>query len=104
VIPKVSSPYPMWDAEDRNEDIHKLASGEMVLEQGHETPASTAVDAEWDEVLEMPSSSPWPIVLAIAISGIFAFVLLKQWIAAAIFVVVALVVLGAWHGKEPEEA
>jgi cytochrome c oxidase subunit I+III len=104
VIPTVSSPYPMWDGEDRREDIQKLASGEMVLERGHETPASTAVDAEWDEVLDMPSSSPWPVILAIAISGIFAFVLLKQWIAAAIVVVVALVVLGAWHGKEPQEA
>jgi cytochrome c oxidase subunit I+III len=104
VIPKVSSPYPMWDAADRDEDVANLAGGRMVLERGHETPASTAVDADWDEVLDMPSSSPWPVVLAIAISGIFAFVLLKQWIAAAIFVVATLVVLAAWHGKEPQEA
>src|SRR4051812_40212323 len=104
VIPKVSSPYPMWDAADRDEDVANLAGGRMVLERGHETPASTAVDADWDEVLDMPSSSPWPVVLAIAISGIFAFVLLKQWIAAAVFVVATLVVLAAWHGKEPAEA
>jgi cytochrome c oxidase subunit I+III len=104
VIPRVSSPYPMWDPEDREEDVANLAGGRRVLEQGHETPASTAVDAEWDEVLEMPASSPWPVVLAIAISGIFAFVLLEQWIAAAIFVIVTLVVLAVWHGKEPQEA
>jgi len=104
VIPKVSSPYPMWDAEDRDEDVANLASGRMVLEQGHETPASTAVDADWDEILDMPSSSPWPVVLAVAISGIFAFVLLKQWIAAGVFVVATLVVLAAWHGKEPQRA
>src|SRR5436190_1792005 len=104
VIPKVSSPYPMWDAGDRDEDVANLAGGRMVLEQGHETPASTAVDAEWDEILDMPSSSPWPLVLAVAISGIFAFVLLEQWIAAAVFVVATLVVLAAWHGKEPAEA
>ena len=104
VIPKVSSPYPMWDPGDRDEDVANLAGGRMVLEQGHETPASTAVDAEWDEILDMPSSSPWPLVLAVAISGIFAFVLLEQWIAAAVFVVATLVVLAAWHGKEPAEA
>jgi cytochrome c oxidase subunit I+III len=104
VIPAVSSPYPMWDEEDREEDVRNLARGDKVLEQGHETPASTAVDAEWDEVLDMPSSSPWPLVLAVAISGIFAFVLLRQWIAAAVFVVATLVVLAAWHGKEPQEA
>jgi cytochrome c oxidase subunit I+III len=104
VIPTVTSPYPMWDREDRERDASNLAAGRKVLEQGHETPASTSVDAEWDEILDMPSSSPWPPVLAIAISGIFTFVLLKQWIAAAVFVVAALVVLAAWHGKEPREA
>jgi cytochrome c oxidase subunit I+III len=104
VIPRVSSPYPMWDSEDREEDTDNLARGRMVLEQGHETPSTTAVDAEWDEILDMPSSSPWPLVLAIAISGIFAFVLLEQWIAAGIFVVATLVVLAAWHGREPREA
>ncbi len=104
VIPKVTSPYPMWDREDRAEDAEDLVAGRRVLERGHETPASTTVDAEWDEILNIPSSSPWPPVLALAVSGIFAFVLLQQWIAAAIFVVVAFVVLAAWHGQEPHEA
>jgi uncharacterized membrane protein YjjP (DUF1212 family) len=94
----------MWDPADRDEDVANLASGRMVLERGHETPASTAVDAEWDEVLDMPSSSPWPVVLAIAISGIFAFVLMRQWIAAGVFVIATGVVLAVWHGKEPQEA
>jgi cytochrome c oxidase subunit I+III len=104
VIPKVTSPYPMWDREDRAEDADNLTAGRRVLERGHETPATTAVDAEWDEVLDMPSSSPWPLVLAIAVSAIFTFILLKQWIAASIFVVAVFVVLAAWHGKEPQEA
>ena len=104
VIPRVTSPYAMWDREDREADVENLAAGEKVLEQGHETPAVTAVDAEWDEILEMPSSSPWPPVLALAISGVFAMVILKQWIAAGVFLVAAFVVLGAWHGKEPQEA
>jgi cytochrome c oxidase subunit I+III len=104
VIPRVTSPYAMWDREDREADVEDLAAGERVLEQGHETPAVTAVDAEWDEILEMPSSSPWPPVLALAISGVFAMVILKQWIAAGVFLVAAFVVLGAWHGKEPQEA
>jgi len=104
VIPKISSPYPMWDLGDRAEDAANLAAGRMVLEEGHETPGSTVVDAEWDEVLDMPSHSPWPPVLALAMTGIFAFVLLQQWLTAAIFVVVALAILAAWHAKEPQEA
>jgi cytochrome c oxidase subunit 1/cytochrome c oxidase subunit I+III len=102
VIPKVTSPYPMWDRADREEDTVNLARGGKVLEQGHETPATTSVDAEWDEILEMPATSPWPPVLALAVSGIFAFILLEQWIAAGIFVVAALAVLAAWHAKEPQ--
>jgi cytochrome c oxidase subunit 1/cytochrome c oxidase subunit I+III len=94
----------MWDRDDREEDAANLAAGRMVLEEGHETPASTVVDAEWDEVLDMPSHSAWPVVLALALSGIFAFVLLQQWLAAAIVVVVALAILAAWHAKEPQEA
>ncbi|HEY7266372.1 MAG TPA: cytochrome c oxidase subunit I [Solirubrobacterales bacterium] len=104
VIPKVSSPYAMWDAEDREEDARNLERGRRVLEQGHETPSSTAVDADWDEVLSMPSNSIWPPVLALAMAGIFAFLLLKLWIVAGIFLLVCLAVLGAWHAREPQEA
>ena len=104
VIPKVTSPYPMWDEEDREEDDAKLERGEGVLDHGHETPAITTVDGEWDEILEMPSSSPWPPLLAVALGGVFTFILLKQWLAATIFLSLVAVVLVAWHGREPQEA
>jgi cytochrome c oxidase subunit 1/cytochrome c oxidase subunit I+III len=104
VIPTVSSPYPNWDEDDRRHDKEKLERGEQVLERGHETSASTVVDGEWDEVLEMPSSSPWPPLLALAVAGIFAMVILKLWLAAAFFAVLVAVVMAAWHGKEPQEA
>jgi len=104
VIPTVSSPYAMWDREDRERDAELLEQGRKTLEEGHETAASTAVDAEWDEVLDMPSHSPWPPLLALAMAGLFTFVLLERWIAAAIFIGVMLAVLAAWHGGEPQEA
>ncbi len=104
VIPKVTTAYPMWDEEDRAEDRENLRRGEKVLEQGHETPASTSVDADWDEVLQMPSSSPWPPVLAAALAGVFTFMLLKLWIVAGIFLLAVFGVLALWHGKEPQEA
>ncbi|HET9153218.1 MAG TPA: cytochrome c oxidase subunit I [Solirubrobacterales bacterium] len=104
VIPKVSSPYAMWDTEDREEDARNLERGRKVLEQGHETAASTAVDAEWDEILDMPSNSAWPPLVALAMTGVFAMVLLQQWFAAAIFVAVLLCTVAGFHLKEPEEA
>jgi cytochrome c oxidase subunit 1/cytochrome c oxidase subunit I+III len=104
VIPTVTSPYPMWDREDREEDARNLERGEKVLERGHETPATTAVDADWDEILEMPSSSALPPLLALMLTGVFVFILMKLWIVSAAFLVVVFIVLGAWHGKEPQEA
>ena len=104
VIPTVSSPYAMWDRRDRERDAENLARGEKTLERGHETPASTAVDAEWDEILEMPSHSSWPPLVALCLGGVFTMILLAQWIAAAVFLLLVLVALGAWHGREPRAA
>ncbi len=104
VIPTVSSPYPMWDRKDREEDARKLDRGELVLDQGHETPSSTVLDAESDEILEMPSESWAPILLAATLAVTFTMLLLQHYVAAAIFAGAALLVLAGWHWKEPQEA
>jgi cytochrome c oxidase subunit I+III len=104
VIPKVTSPYAMWDREDREEDARRLERGEGVLELGHETPSSTVLDAEADEILSMPAESPWPIALAAAVAGGFAMLLLAHYVTAAIFAGLAMLVLVAWHAGEPEAA
>jgi cytochrome c oxidase subunit 1/cytochrome c oxidase subunit I+III len=104
VIPTVTSPYPMWDAADREEDARKLARGEMILDEGHETPATSVVDANLDEVLEMPSDSPWPIVVALMMSGVFAMLLSGHLIAAWVFLGLLVLAVGAWHSVEPQEA
>ena len=79
-------------------------SGELVLEQGHETPASTVLDAEYDEVLRMPASSWAPLLLAAALTGIFVMLLLGHAITAAAFAAAAAVVLLRWHSVEPQDA
>ncbi len=104
VIPKVSSPYAMWDRGDREQDAGRLARGEMTLEQGHETPATTVVDAEWDEIMDMPSDSPWPVALAVAVFGIFMMLLTGHLFATAVFGALAAAALAAWHLKEPQPA
>jgi cytochrome c oxidase subunit 1/cytochrome c oxidase subunit I+III len=104
VIPYVTSPYPMWDRADREEDARRLDRGDLTLESGHETIASTVLDAELDEILHMPSESPWPILLALSLSGVFALVLTGHYGSALVFVGVAAAVLGAWHWKEPQPA
>jgi cytochrome c oxidase subunit I+III len=104
VIPTVSSPYPNWDREDRLADARRLEEGLLTLEQGHETPASTVRDGYLDEILDMPSESPWPIVLALCLALVFVFLLSAHPVWAAVFLGGALAALGAWHWKEPVEA
>jgi cytochrome c oxidase subunit 1/cytochrome c oxidase subunit I+III len=104
VIPKVTSAYAMWDRDDRDEDARRLDRGELVLEHGHETPTSTVLDAEWDEVLRMPPSSWAPLALAAALTGIFVMLLLGHAITAAAFAAAAAVVLLRWHTVEPQDA
>src|SRR5438132_847296 len=104
VIPTVTSAYPNWDREDRVADARQLERGELVLAEGHETPASTVRDGLLDEVLEMPSESPWPLVLAICVAGIFSMLLVRHYVVAGIFAALALLSLVGWHWREPQAA
>jgi hypothetical protein len=103
VIPKVSSAYPMWDPDDRVEDAARLERGELVLEEGHLTPATTTLDASWDEVLDMPSESPWPFLAGAVLLLVF-FMLLSGhlfalWVSLGLF----LLTIVGWHLREPQE-
>ena len=100
VIPTVTSPYPMWDARDRDEDLRRVREGTLVLDEGHQTPASTVVDGEIDEVLVMPSDSPWPITLAGFLALVFVFLLTGHWTTALVFAGAVALALGAWHWRE----
>jgi cytochrome c oxidase subunit 1/cytochrome c oxidase subunit I+III len=104
VIPKVTSPYAMWDKEDRELDAQRLARGSRTLEEGHETPATTTLDAEFDEILDMPSDSWAPLLLAASLSAVFVMLLTGHWTTALVFAGLAAAVLAAWHWKEPQEA
>ena len=100
VIPTVTSPYPMWDKEDRQRDNQRLERGEGVLELGHETPATTVQDAVADEILSMPAHSAWPPVTALALTGIFAMLVMGHyWIAVGFLAAGGLTLLG-WHRHE----
>jgi cytochrome c oxidase subunit I len=100
VIPTVTSPYGMYDSEDRERDNARLARGEGVLATGHETPASTVQDGELDEVLEMPSHSWWPLVCAFFLACVFAMLVLAHYWIAAGFGVLGLLSLFAWHSED----
>src|SRR5215218_5612607 len=100
VIPTVTSPYPMWDERDREQDVRNAEAGRLVLDQGHVTPATTVIDGEWDEALDMPSDSPWPLAAAAALALVFTFLLTGHWTTALVFLGAAGAAAVAWHGRE----
>jgi cytochrome c oxidase subunit I+III len=101
VIPQVASAYPNWDERDRVADAVRLAAGEGVLDVGHQQAQSTLVDAHPEQVVRMPHSSPWPIVLALCLSGMFAVLVVEKYSVAVVFAVLAGLALVAWHVNEP---
>jgi cytochrome c oxidase subunit I+III len=104
VIPKVSSAYPNWDVDDRVADRERLDAGVDVLAHDHEQPVSSFADGLPEDVVAMPHSSPWPIVLAVCVSGFFAVLVVEKYDVAAIFAVLSALALLAWHSHEPEPA
>ncbi len=104
VIPRVRSAYPNWDHEDRAGDRRDLASGTLVLEQGHEQPVTTPADGWFSEIVRMPGTSPWPLVLASTLSLVFVALLLQRWTTTAVFLGACALALLGWHSQEPQDA
>jgi cytochrome c oxidase subunit I+III len=100
VIPAVTSPYPMWDPEDRAQDRRALDTGARVFEEGEQTPTSSVLDGDWAEVLEPPSRSGKPIVFALVLSAVFTMLLLEHWVTAGVFAAIGVLVLVWWHADE----
>jgi cytochrome c oxidase subunit I+III len=104
VVPTVSSAYPNWDVADREEDARRLAAGVMTLDAGHEQPVSSPIDGRLADIEAMPHDSPWPILLAVALSLVFAALVVHEYVVAGFLGLLLGATLVLWHGEEPEEA
>jgi cytochrome c oxidase subunit I+III len=102
-IPVVRSREPMWDQPELHRHAARVHDPSLVLDQGHQTIGTTAVDADPESVLEMPAGSYTPVAsafgLALFTAGALVRVVPLMALGAA---VVALSVL-AWFRSAPEE-
>jgi cytochrome c oxidase subunit 1/cytochrome c oxidase subunit I+III len=96
VIPRVRSAYPNWDPPDRE-------SEPLVLDVGHQQPVTTPADADLAEIARMPHESPWPVLLALGLTIVFAMLVIEKFLVAGIALGLCAVVLAAWHWKDPDE-
>ena len=95
-IPTVTSAYPNW------EDVSSAPG--LALDVGHEQHVSTVADGWTAEIVDMPHASPWPILLATALTLAFALLVVQHYMFAAILLAVVGLTLVGWHAKEPQES
>ncbi|HVW70449.1 MAG TPA: cbb3-type cytochrome c oxidase subunit I [Steroidobacteraceae bacterium] len=97
VIPTVASRHPLWEGRLGGE--HSVVSSidrGMLLSEGKETVATSALDGVPDMILEMPRDSVAPFGLAIGTAVLFVGLLLKSWAWIALGVVIAVIALLSW--------
>jgi cytochrome c oxidase subunit I+III len=96
VIPRVVSAYPNWDPPQRDGEP-------LVLDVGHEQPVTSPADGVLAEIADMPHESPWPILLALCLTIVFAMLVIEKFAIAGIALGLCAIVLGAWHWQEAGE-
>ena len=87
VIPHVTSAYPNWEP----------LAGDLVLDEGHQQPITTAADGELAEIAQMPHESPWPVLLGLGLALVFALLVVEKFLVAGIALGLCALVLAAWH-------
>jgi len=70
-VPTVRSLQPLWDQPELREGPQSQEEGGYALAGGHETLATSLLDAQPQAVLEMPHESPWPVLLTAALAVMF---------------------------------
>jgi cytochrome c oxidase subunit I+III len=95
-IPAVRSLHPMWDQPELQRGPQRPEDGAYLLAGGHETLATSLLDASPQAVLEMPHESPWPVALTVAMVVMFYGLLVDAFPLAAAGLAAAIASLAGW--------
>ena len=98
-IPTVASRNPLWDEHVEEHD----PDNRRVMANGRETIATSGIDAIDGFAVKMPGDSMLPLLVALAMLGVFlALVFASLWTASG-FALVALLGVAAWLWPRREE-
>ncbi len=107
-IPEIRSRHPLWD---QPELIDTVPAGEHYLSEiqdgRRDTIGSDAVSGEAREVMHLPSNSWEPLITAALLAGLCLSLLLKTYMLAIVFAVLALGACLRWgwvNGLHPRMA
>jgi cytochrome c oxidase subunit 1/cytochrome c oxidase subunit I+III len=100
VIPGVASRHPLWEERlDKDAKRSTLHEG-LLLNQGRETIATTALDAEPDLIMKMPEDSLAPLLTTVALTALCVGALLHLWWIAGAAALATLIAAVAWLWPE----
>jgi cytochrome c oxidase subunit I len=95
-IPIVASRHPLWEDRLNETDGRSNLGTDVLLDEGKETLAVTALDAQPDAIMTMPGDSLLPIILALGMSVVFGGMLVVNWWAVSIGAAIVAITLLAW--------
>jgi cytochrome c oxidase subunit I+III len=100
VIPEVRDLHPTWDREVRIRDAGRARGSAPVLAEGHRTVATSVLDADLTEVMDMPRESVVPLLLTGALTVLFAGFLTEiELVVAGAGMALVLAFTAAWHRR-----
>jgi cytochrome c oxidase subunit 1/cytochrome c oxidase subunit I+III len=95
-IPTVHSREPMWDQPELGPHGQPPEAGGRGLGGGHNTLCTSLLEAEPEVVVPMPHESPWPLLLTIALFGIFLGLVIRSLLFATVFGFASVVSVAGW--------
>jgi cytochrome c oxidase subunit I len=97
-VPVVTTRHPLWDEFDEEDDPDE----DRVFDEGRVTVVTSALDAIPMSVAKMPDDTLTPFLMAVAMTVLFAALLLKAMGLALTATIACLIVAAAWLWPEPE--
>jgi hypothetical protein len=102
VIPTLASRSPLWEQRLQEGPYRSELSQGLPLDHGKETLATTTLDAQPEAILRMPEDSLMPLLLALALTALFAGLIVKLWwlVLASLLIGLAFQLIWIWPRAE----
>lgn len=100
-IPVVASRSPLWEDRLQVSEHRTTLSRGMVLDEGKEAIATTALDAQPELILKMPADSITPLLMGLASLALFTALLFQAWWVALASGIIGLFIALMWLWPRP---
>jgi len=96
VIPTIESRHPLWEDQLNETSARSSLAEGLLLDEGRQTIATSALDGEPTLILNMPGDTLAPFILALGMSLLFASALFQAWWFVAAGAIIIAGALMAW--------